>query len=310
MRYQTTPPRRTVFYGGDLFQPLVLDIAPPAVISVSESLPFAMGDVDGDSVVDERDARLALHAAVRGANLRHPQQLAADTNKDGKVDSADVSQILRLAENKSPNPPSADSGTNGKTYRASLAKVTPAYSAIVQSTSGQQAELIPVQVLLDNYRQVSGGSFQINFDPSVVEPVGVLKTPLSASFELGHNVQITGRYGTLYVHLSRDEPLEGESGPLFVIDFELKPGEESNTVARLLWAKWKLNGPFGEDFEWRTEVNPIDGEIEVLSRSQDLCEPFDVLNQQDLLAMLLQWYAKYRSRGLPDLVELLTGFTK
>jgi hypothetical protein len=54
------------------------------------------GDVDGNGVVDDRDAQLVLDAVVGTRSLTSAERAAADVDGDGDVDVADA-QLIRQA---------------------------------------------------------------------------------------------------------------------------------------------------------------------------------------------------------------------
>ncbi len=55
------------------------------------------GDVNGDGVVDSKDARLVLQYAVEAVDLTEEQQVAANVNGDTVIDSKDAREILKRA---------------------------------------------------------------------------------------------------------------------------------------------------------------------------------------------------------------------
>lgn len=57
----------------------------------------AVGDINGDSTVDEMDASLARQAAVGLIDLTEQQQIAADVNEDGTVNVLDANLIRLFA---------------------------------------------------------------------------------------------------------------------------------------------------------------------------------------------------------------------
>ena len=63
-----------------------------------ETIPFGIGDVNSDGIVDSADASevLMIYAQVStgGGELSEEQKSVADINGDGLVDSADASLIL------------------------------------------------------------------------------------------------------------------------------------------------------------------------------------------------------------------------
>ena len=55
---------------------------------------YETGDVDGDYYVNSNDARLALKALLKTAELTEQQASAADANADGDLTAADIRAIL------------------------------------------------------------------------------------------------------------------------------------------------------------------------------------------------------------------------
>ena len=62
--------------------------------AVDSAVVIVCGDVDGDGDANTADARLAMQQSLGGVTLNSAAKTAADTNRNGSVDSADVRAML------------------------------------------------------------------------------------------------------------------------------------------------------------------------------------------------------------------------
>ncbi len=67
------------------------------VQNVEEAPQFEPGDVNGDNVIDSKDARLILQSAVEAIDLTPEQQVRANVNEDTDIDSKDARLVLQIA---------------------------------------------------------------------------------------------------------------------------------------------------------------------------------------------------------------------
>ena len=75
------------------------DPTPPDDPEPSTDVPTA-GDIDGDTVINAKDALVALKVAVGKAKLTEAQKAVADVNKDGQINAKDALEILKYAVGK------------------------------------------------------------------------------------------------------------------------------------------------------------------------------------------------------------------
>ena len=75
------------------------DPTPPDDPETSTDVPTA-GDIDGDTVINAKDALVALKVAVGKAKLTEVQKAVADVNKDGQINAKDALEILKYAVGK------------------------------------------------------------------------------------------------------------------------------------------------------------------------------------------------------------------
>ena len=75
------------------------DPTPPDDPETSTDVPTA-GDIDGDTVINAKDALVALKVAVGKAKLTEAQKAVADVNKDGQINAKDALEILKYAVGK------------------------------------------------------------------------------------------------------------------------------------------------------------------------------------------------------------------
>lgn len=59
--------------------------------------PYTLGDVNGDTSIDSKDALRVLRIAAELITPTETERFAADVNDDGKVDSKDALRVLRYA---------------------------------------------------------------------------------------------------------------------------------------------------------------------------------------------------------------------
>ncbi len=64
---------------------------------VAEDRRYSTGDMNGDGLVQAKDARTALRIAALLENFTEIQLNAGDINKNGKIDASDARKILRFA---------------------------------------------------------------------------------------------------------------------------------------------------------------------------------------------------------------------
>lgn len=86
--YPTSVQNSVILLGGPSTGPVVL-----AEITV----PYMLGDINGDKKITSPDAMFVLRAAANLYTLDDTQKLAADVNGDSKVTSPDAMFILRYA---------------------------------------------------------------------------------------------------------------------------------------------------------------------------------------------------------------------
>ncbi len=67
------------------------------IFIITQDKRYSPGDLNGDGLVQAKDARTALRVAALLENCDEKQLLAGDINKNGKIDASDARKILRFA---------------------------------------------------------------------------------------------------------------------------------------------------------------------------------------------------------------------
>ncbi len=70
------------------------------VAALEEALKVKMGDVNGDGIIDAKDALIVLKIAVDKYTATDAEKTAADVNEDQKIDAKDALEILKYAVKK------------------------------------------------------------------------------------------------------------------------------------------------------------------------------------------------------------------
>jgi N-acetylneuraminic acid mutarotase len=208
--------------------------------SLTVQLSGALGDVDGDGVVNSPDAYLALQISVGTLTPTSMQRAAADVNGDGVINSADVSMILYYAANGSwPVPPA------GASLGQQLARVGAAASVItIDSVSRSLGGLVTTALRGENLQDWAGGDFVLTLDPDFVAAVtDVSAAGMAASSPLRYRYTSDGK---LRVSMARSEGING-NGVLATITLRLAP-DAAPVVSPLVLADVRLHDPYGRDF--------------------------------------------------------------
>lgn len=239
---------------------LLVDFSDTALFTVASG--YALGDVDGNGVVDSGDALLALQHATgqRVLSTDPPEFQAADVNGDGAVDGADVTLILRLAVGLPIHPDEENAATGALLGAASVRSAAPeVYEVTLPNLSSDTGQVVTVPVEINSIEGVAGMDLMIAYDPSVLVFDSLAATSLTQEFAL----ESMSENGWIQIVLSSPVEAGPGSGAIFNLTF-LVLGE-LDTVSPLAMSMVKLTGEYGEDLAWDRTVRGEDGLLRVES---------------------------------------------
>ena len=207
-------------------------------VKAENAASFILGDVDGNGMVNEADADLALKMASGRLTPNQLQINAGDVNGNGSIGAADASMILYFVKHGQwplPRGQNATAGANG-------AQATSVVS--LGSGGAQPGQNASITLSANGLTQIAGGSFAVAYDTAVVESVvSVTPAGLTSNFQLEFT---DSGSGLLEIALSNDAAVSG-SGELLTIVFKLRSNAADGS-SPLTLADAKLNDDLGRDF--------------------------------------------------------------
>ncbi|MFK7803142.1 MAG: trypsin-like serine protease [Anaerolineae bacterium] len=179
----------------------------------------SFGDINGDGVITDGDAQIALDYSVGNVALNEAQKAAGDVNGDGEVNAADAAMILYYVANEAW--PSAEEGLTVELYEVSVTQLSPNAMNIGTTLSG-----VPV----------GGFEFTINVDPNEIaalnftplftnilyavryEEDGKITAAMAAGSDFGDNLS---SLGTITVTYNATRQVTAEASPVRLSDASL-----------------------------------------------------------------------------------------
>jgi hypothetical protein len=258
----------TAFYDcSDLINPVPLDLWDVALFTVQAG--YTTGDLDGNGLVTQADASLALEIAV-GNLIPTPEQASAgDVNGDGRINAADAALIMRLAAGLPPVP---------DTRRLSAALQA---DSVTLSLSGQSSlpqggsSWIPIQI--DDATLLAGADFTLNYDPFIATLTGARTTALTINFDVAYNLPVAGQARiALKPRPGSEDGLGNGTGALVEVQFTALSEVPVGSTSPLNLVNTRLNDPFGRDFassSLQVRVNQSSGLLTVVESAYSLFLP-------------------------------------
>ena len=221
------------------------------------------GDMDNDGRITAPDAALALDISVGALDADACHWMAGDLNNDGMIDCADAVIIMRMARGAS--------GSPGETERT-LADVwddAPADASVEISlpneTTTTPGALLELPVTVKNASGLTGLNISVAF-PSVSSGLTLEHyTPGALLSDSTQQSQQDGHFLRLGVAADTDMFLtQGEDGvEALLLHFRVSENARPGTILPVHLVNVKLAGPFGEDFEWYTDVTVHGGHVRI-----------------------------------------------
>jgi hypothetical protein len=201
---------------------------------------------------------MALQAALGQRTLSDVEFYAADMNGDGKVDTADVTLILRLAVGLPINPSGGTGGGGVKAKSKAKSDYEPTYLAFISNYYASPGQSINIPVNLDNVKGIAGIKIYVNYNPHILQLQNVTKTTLTNSFTLNYD----SSPGVVKIALSAAQDLPAGLGDVANIEFKVIGSTGQSTALTI--SNYKLSGKYGDDLSWSTSVNISNGSVQIL----------------------------------------------
>jgi hypothetical protein len=142
-----------------------------------------LGDVNADGEVTPGDAQLAFEIYLGKITPTLRQTIAADFNRNGRVTPEDAQLIFEhylgkrvLAECRA--------GDDGQRSIFAINMFRPAKRMLYAlNTIGNSGEIISVPIIINNPEGVRSFSFEVNYNPELLEYIGLRMSPLTSEFD-------------------------------------------------------------------------------------------------------------------------------
>ena len=235
---------------------LPVDASDTGTVCVSENC--ALGDLNGDGVVDGDDTVKALKAAAGLIVPNICDLQAGDPNGDRLIDCADAAMVSRMAEGLSINPTPDERDTLLSSVLAETDSVEVSL-ALVTGYMGAVAE-IPVRVS----RAAGVAAFEVSvaYPEESLELVEAVAGRATPEFVLAVNAKPPG---SVTVSAARAQGLDtyaAQGTTLAVLRFRVANDSEVDAMTLpITLGRVALKGQWGDDFEWYTQVETADGGI-------------------------------------------------
>ena len=226
----------TAFYTPDnLTMPIPLVLTNSA-FHAAESGAYRPGDVNGDSVVNSADARLALNIANRSVVPTSQQLRSGDINSSGGISAADASMIFFYAVNEYWPPVTPILRTS------SISTISAAVSNVI-TAAGSSANMT---ISLSSVERLAGAEFVLAVDEAIISDFGTATTTGVLS-DFGVAQRDLGN-GLLYLSVAKDTEITG-SGPILIVPLNVAADVPLGTTSPLTLLETRLNDSNGRDFE-------------------------------------------------------------
>ncbi len=241
-----------IYECSDLQEPVTLDLSDIGIFKVNKS--YILCDLNGDGRVNSADVAILLRIAVGNIIPTEEQMNAGDASGDTHIRSNDAAICLRIAAELPLAPESSDA--EPETVR---------YVSVPENTTILAGNSIWVPVEIDNAASVMGADIIMNYDPSLITASGVRQSSLTSDFDVEFN---TDHAGQVRVSLSAGEGngLPEGSGRLVEVRFTAYLGVPEDSISPLTLAGVRLNDTYSRDFDTsvlQAEVKTDNGTLTV-----------------------------------------------
>jgi hypothetical protein len=224
------------------------------------------GDLDNDGRPRSSDVILALKMAVDLLTPDPCQQIAAELNGDGFIDSADALIIQRLAIGKPINPP--QTGAAKWTLNDGIPtwppKETEAKTVEIASDVAAPGETVTVPLTISDSTGLSGFDVELSFPSD--ERVLSLQSVAAGALTAGFKQEVNQGDGYVRVSMSSTEALEdagGVGGDLVALTFAVTGNALIGTSLPVRVSAVELKGEYGDSLDWSFTIDKTDGVITV-----------------------------------------------
>ncbi|MBK7896747.1 MAG: PKD domain-containing protein [Anaerolineaceae bacterium] len=224
----------TIYTPDNLITPISL-ILTDGLFTVEDG--FALGDLNGNGVVETVDAYIALQIVVKKIIPSSEQLNAGDINGNGRIDVADATMIFYYAVH----------GEWPQLHQTGSRVLTPAAPVTLSlgDVTAEAGQTASIQLHAENLADWAGGQFAIVYDPAVVERiVAVNGVALAKNFLVEMNDNGTG---LAQIAMIANTAVSG-SGDILNIEVQLKPGLAPGDTGSLTIGAVELNDLVGRDF--------------------------------------------------------------
>jgi len=125
--------------------------------------------------------------------------------------------------------------------------------------------LVNVPVLVSDAAGLASASMVINYDPQILSLEGITNGGLGQTF----SIEYESSEGQIRVAAVRATALTGGSGALVILKFRANPGAVPGINSPVTFADHGLSGQFGRDFAWSGTVSHFNGNVRVVSDTDD-----------------------------------------
>ncbi len=224
----------------DLFNAMLIGIDDSGIFTVDAN--YILGDFDGNGIVDEYDAGIALDIAVGNIPINPVLLDIGDVNGDGRIGPSDMALIMRIAFGSSLAPESSRTGRSAS-RSSSVTVSVPDDVAVYLSDS------IWVPIEIDDATDVAGATVVLNYNPSLFVVAGVRTTSLTENFDLRFNIGTPGQVRISCGDLA-GKGLDAGSGVLLEVQFFTTRSDisEYSSSSPVTLASVSLNDTYSRDF--------------------------------------------------------------
>ncbi|MEZ4594532.1 MAG: PKD domain-containing protein [Chloroflexota bacterium] len=223
-----------VYTPDDLMTPISLVLTDG---SLTVDAGYALGDLNGNGVVETVDAYMALRIAIKKLTPTETQLNAGDVNGNGRIDVADATMIFYYAvHGEWPL-------LHGQASRPAAAAAT--VNLALSEVTADAGETVSIQLSGENLTDWAGGQFAIVYDPSVVASIDAVNgVDLAENFLVEFN---DDGAGLVQIALMSNTAVSG-SGDILTIEMTLQNDLPTGQSSQLIFGAVELNDLVGRDF--------------------------------------------------------------
>lgn len=243
----------TIYTPDNLSMPIALTLD-DGVLEVGEG--YALGDLNGNGVVETVDAYIALQIAIDKIVPSAAQEAAGDVNGNGRIDTADATMIFHFAVH-------GEWPTVIEPLAVVQRSVSDAVTLSLSNAKGDAGDEIVLTLKGTNLTNWAGGEFSIVYDAAMVDSIASVDgVGLGNDFVVDYN---DDGVGSVQIAMMANTAVSG-SGNLIQITLRLNKVATNGTTSNVAIASAQLNDLAGRDFETsalQTEIAEESGTITV-----------------------------------------------